>query len=125
MQEYKITIANRDEKVVTGIAQIQHLSDAERNGRANSFFWKAAISGCVAVIIPPHVLYPVIGLAVAFIGSKLIRKQRYIFLEGKAECPDCGAEQLLPKSNDEFPFIHFCSACRCRTEVTCAELTDN
>lgn len=83
MQEYKITIANRDEKAVAGTAQIQHLLDAERNGRANSFFWKAAIGGCLAVIIPPHVLYPVIGLAVAR------------------------------------------SASRCRTEVNCAELTDN
>jgi hypothetical protein len=115
----------RDNLTAEGQCSVQIFSESERSGRANAFFLKAALGGLLAIIVPPHVIYPVIGVVVGFIGRLSIKKQKYLFLAGEVTCPKCGSEQKLPKSSQQFPFIYFCSACSSRAEIQCADFPEN
>jgi hypothetical protein len=114
----------RDELLAQGTCSVHLYSDAESRSRANAFFLKAALGGLLAVIVPPHIIYPVIGLAVGFIGRMSIKKQKYVFLSGAVVCPKCGSEEKLPKSTQQFPFIYFCSQCSSRAEIRCSDFPE-
>ncbi len=114
----------RNELSAQGTCTVQMFSVSEQNSRANSFFLKAALGGVLAVIVPPHIIYPVIGLIVGFIGRASIKKQKYVFLSGKVVCPKCGSEEKLPKSTQQFPFIYFCSQCSSRAEIRCSDFPE-
>jgi hypothetical protein len=73
------------------------------------------------VTFPPHILYPLIGIVAGIVGKKSIQKQRYSFIEGQVTCPSCNTIQVVPKANEEFPFLHFFSQCRARGEIDCKD----
>ena len=115
----------RDDLSARGSCSVRLFSDSERNSRANSFFLKAALCGLLAIIVPPHLIYPAIGLIVGFIGRASIKKQKYAFLGGAVSCPKCGSDEKLPKSTQQFPFIYFCSKCSSRAEIRCPDFPEN
>ncbi|MEY2988101.1 MAG: hypothetical protein RJB13_1622 [Pseudomonadota bacterium] len=114
----------RDDLSAQGSCSVRLFSDSECNSRANSFLLKAALCGLLAVIVPPHIIYPAIGLIVGFIGRASIKKQKYVFLSGEVSCPKCGSNEKLPKSTQQFPFIYFCSKCSSRAEIRCADFPE-
>lgn len=123
-QSHAIQWIGRDDLSAEGTGSVRLFSESERNSRANSFLLKAALGGMLAVIVPPHIIYPVIGLVVGLIGKASIKKQKYIFLEGLVVCPKCGSDQKLPKSTQQFPFIYFCSSCSSRAEIRCSDFPE-
>ncbi|NBO38800.1 hypothetical protein EBU99_09475 [bacterium] len=124
-QEHAIQYSLPEEKIAQGFAHLQHFSPAERSTRANSFLLKSIIFGFCGIIVPPHIIYPIAGIIVGFIGQAARKREKYLFLGGSVTCPACSSTEKIPKTNEQFPFLHFCSQCSARGEVSCPTLSDN
>lgn len=102
---------------------VRHLkvSEQEAQGKALKwlFIWLALTP--IVVVFPPHLLWPLVALATAFIGYFARRGRTEVILGGEATCPKCNAFQILDGGNVEWPMAHFCSECRERSLLSPVE----
>lgn len=123
-QTFEISYTLPEERVTQGVGYVQQFSPAERVARANAFLMKCVGFGFIAIIIPPHVIYPLIGIIAGFIGKAARKREEYAFLRGNVNCPACSSSEEIPSTSQQFPFLHFCSQCSARGEVSCTALAD-
>ena len=112
-----VVLVTRHGKRSSGVLRLLRMSDAQRQARARKFLLRGLGLALVAAICPPHLVWLLGGLTVSIVGYFWLGRQTERLLGGEANCPSCGARQLIPAEPVEFPFLHFCSECSLRCSV--------
>jgi hypothetical protein len=94
-----------------GLLRVVQLSAHEANAPARRWLFLCLALAPVSFAFPPHVPWPLLTIGIGIAGYYLRQGTREQILGGEAECPKCGAFQILDGGNAEFPMAHFCSAC--------------
>jgi hypothetical protein len=112
-----VDLVTWEKKRSPGEVRLLRMRDEERRARAWKFLFACTGMSLLAVVFPPHFIWPVLGVSIGFGGFFVRRRQTDRLLGGRAQCPECGALQLIAPEPAEFPFTHFCSECRKRCLV--------
>ncbi len=112
-----VVLVARQGKRSRGVVRLLRMSEEQRGSRARRFLLRGLGLSLVAAICPPHILWLTLGLVTSVVGYFWMGRQTERLLGGEADCPGCGARQLIPAEPVEFPFLHFCSACGLRCSV--------
>ncbi len=94
-----------------------HLSEHEAGAPARRWLVRCLIVAPFMFAFPPHVPWPLIVIGIGVAGYFLRQGTREQILCGEANCPKCGAFQILEGGNAEFPMAHFCTECKERSLV--------
>ena len=112
-----LVVSAYGDKHAEGSLRVLHLSPEERSARARKFLLSCIGLGCVSVVCPPHLLWPVVLFSVGGFGYFSRLKRGEVILGGEARCAHCGAVQLIDGANFDFPFPLFCTECQKRSSV--------
>lgn len=91
------------------------LSEEESSGAARKWLviWLAIAP--FVFVFPPHFPWPLVAITTGVVGYFARRGRSEVILCGEADCPKCGAFQILEGGNVEFPMVHFCTECKERS----------
>lgn len=127
LEEHKERMTRGEDLVVTLLTHygkkseghLRHifLSPQEADAPARKWLVRCLILAPFLFILPPHFPWLLAAIATGVGGYYLRRGHREQILTGEANCPQCGAFQIIEGGNAEYPMAHFCTECRERSLI--------
>ncbi len=105
-----------------GSVKVRRLNGKERVLRSAKR--ALVVVGCtaVAIVIPPHIVWLLLGLIVAPLLTYFTFRQEYLLLDGSGSCPVCKTELALEPGAIQWPIRENCRSCHRELEIV-AELS--
>jgi hypothetical protein len=105
------------EQHAPGTLKVKRLNGKERAVRSAKRAVIVLACTAVALLIPPHIVWLLLGLIVGPVLTYFTFRQEYLLIEGRGSCPVCKTEISLESGAIHWPIRENCRSCHRELEI--------